>query len=78
MNSRIKVAQKLASSPFDTWTTQKIIERDTELKRVIFDFLNDKASLADDELTPEDMALVKALMKSGKRSQLLDLAKRES
>ena len=74
MNSRIKVAQKLASSPFDTWTTQKIIERDAELKRVIFNFLNDK----DDELTPEDMELVKKLKKSGKISQLLDLVKRES
>lgn len=76
--SNIKVAQKLASTPFDSWTTQKIIERDTELKRVIFDFLNDKSSLKDDELKPEDMALIKGLIKSGKISQLLELAKRES
>lgn len=77
MDSRIKVAQKLASSPFDTWTTQKIIERDTTLKDVIFDFLNDKASLADDKLTPENMALFKELVKTGKMSQLLELAKKE-
>lgn len=74
MDSRIKVAQKLASSPFDTWTTQKIIERDTILKDVIFDFLNDKISLTDDE---QAMALVKELVKSGKMTQFLKLVKEE-